>query len=137
MYKENKQKRVVKGYSLFLNKTLFAKVTVDFLQLSINKKLLETLPLTGFTSQADIKNPWNYVRLTFDNTENCRSALYAVTEYFSLNYTPSERFGCCHRYIECSDAKECTLNDKFRARGCYYRENLEKGKIFYGKNANI
>lgn len=46
-------------------------------------------------------------------------------------------FGCCHRFTECSDNKCCTHPDKLQAKGCYYKKNLENGKIFYGKNKNI
>lgn len=43
-------------------------------------------------------------------------------------------FGCCSRYIECSDAKACVHpNPEFAIR-CWYRTNLDDGKIFYGKN---
>lgn len=46
------------------------------------------------------------------------------------------KFGCCHLYRECSDAKKCLEKDVFYSLGCYYRKNLEKGIIFYGKNKN-
>lgn len=50
-----------------------------------------------------------------------------------------DSFGCCSHYIECSDAKKCIMSDvdKDFYRGCQYREKLESGRIFYGKNANI
>ena len=51
--------------------------------------------------------------------------------YYVENFKPSVKFGCCHRYKECSDAKKCLHPDKFYARACYYKENLENGKIFY------
>ncbi len=48
-----------------------------------------------------------------------------------------ERFGCCSRYEQCSDAKKCIHPDFILSRACSYRKNLENGKIFYGKNRNI
>jgi len=48
-----------------------------------------------------------------------------------------ERFGCCHRFIRCSDIRKCLIEDEFFSLGCYYRENLEAGHIFYGVNKNI
>lgn len=48
-----------------------------------------------------------------------------------------ERFGCCSRYEQCSDAKKCIHPDFILSRACAYRKNLEAGKIFYGKNRNI
>lgn len=48
-----------------------------------------------------------------------------------------ERFGCCNDFIRCSDARECLHKDNPEYNGCYYRRNLEIGRIFYGKNRNI
>lgn len=45
-------------------------------------------------------------------------------------------FGCCSHYRECSDAKKCLIADRDYSKSCIYRDNLENGKIFYGKNAN-
>lgn len=50
------------------------------------------------------------------------------TELKNANTTP---FGCCSRYKECSDVKQCIHPDKERAEYCQYRKNLESGKIFY------
>lgn len=47
-----------------------------------------------------------------------------------------EKFGCCSDFLACSDAKECLKKHNPEYAGCYYRKNLEAGKIFYGKNKN-
>ena len=49
----------------------------------------------------------------------------------------SHGFGCCDKYVECSDAGKCVLTDKRLAADCSYRVNLKHGKVFYGKNKNI
>lgn len=46
-------------------------------------------------------------------------------------------YGCCHLYVECSDARMCLNKDKMYATACSYRRNLLQNKIFYGKNKNI
>ena len=46
-------------------------------------------------------------------------------------------FGCCNRYIECSDARRCVIAADRFSNGCQYRENLEAGRIFYGRNRNV
>lgn len=46
----------------------------------------------------------------------------------------AELFGCCNSYVECSNAGHCIRQDY---TGCYYRKNLEAGRIFYGKNAGV
>lgn len=46
-------------------------------------------------------------------------------------------FGCCGRYMACSDAKTCIHPDPQFALQCIYRYNMLDGKIFYGENKNI
>ena len=48
-----------------------------------------------------------------------------------------DAFGCCGKYLQCSDAKKCVHDDLVYAMACAYRKNLEAGNIFYGKNKNI
>lgn len=47
-----------------------------------------------------------------------------------------DTFGCCSRYLECSEAGHCLHPDQAAAKSCLYRKNLESGQCFYGKNAN-
>ena len=54
-----------------------------------------------------------------------------------LSENCGESFGCCSRYLECSNEKKCIHPDKVFAISCEYRRNLENGKIFYGKNRNV
>lgn len=45
-------------------------------------------------------------------------------------------FGCCSRFIECSDNRACVHADDPYYLRCYYRKHLEAGRIFYGINCN-
>ena len=56
--------------------------------------------------------------------------------YLKIYDSFADGFGCCSRFTECSDAGKCINPDQIYARGCYYKKNLESGKIFYGKNKN-
>lgn len=49
----------------------------------------------------------------------------------------TETFACCNSFLQCSDAKRCLHEKDRNYNGCYYRKNLEAGRIFYGKNRNI
>ena len=51
-------------------------------------------------------------------------------------FEPSNKIGCCGRFNDCSDLKKCVHENTFYARACYYRKNLDSGRIFYGKNRN-
>ena len=60
------------------------------------------------------------------------------TEYCLAGYvSKAARFGCCSHFIECSDAKKCVHENKLYSKACIYRDSLDKGRIFYGKNRNI
>lgn len=60
------------------------------------------------------------------------------TVYCYQGYISKARsFGCCHRFKECSDAKKCLHPNKLYATACMYRNHLDAGRIFYGKNKNV
>ncbi len=56
--------------------------------------------------------------------------IYAVCKQFS-----STEFDCCHLFEQCSDARACVQTNKKLMMQCRYRHKLEKGIIYYGKNA--
>lgn len=60
-----------------------------------------------------------------------------LVEDMFFNAINFEKFGCCYKYKECSDAKKCLHEDLLYSTGCLYRKNLENGKIFYGENKNV
>lgn len=72
--------------------------------------------------------------IPFDHAQ-LRKYLTDVLTYSIEHFEPSEKFGCCGKYIECSDAQKCLHCNTFYAKACYYRKNLEAGRIFYGKNS--
>jgi hypothetical protein len=44
-------------------------------------------------------------------------------------------FGCCSRYLKCSDAGKCIEPDGIETAACQYNKNLQAGRIFYGPRA--
>lgn len=56
----------------------------------------------------------------------------AVDSYLSK----ADMFGCCSKFNQCSDARKCLHENQLYSKACFYRKNLEAGKIFYGKNKN-
>lgn len=69
--------------------------------------------------------------------ENIFIFIYRLTAYRLNHFEPSYFFGCCSKYLKCSDSKMCLHNDKLYAKGCHYKKKLDEGEIFYGKNRNI
>lgn len=57
--------------------------------------------------------------------------------YVDKYYVPDHLFDCCDRYMECSDAKHCTCPDYLYSKCCTYKNKIENGIIFFGKNRNI
>lgn len=55
----------------------------------------------------------------------------------TINNSISDFFGCCSRYIDCSNAKQCIHPDVIYSFSCLYKHNLDIGKIFYGINKNV
>ena len=64
--------------------------------------------------------------------------LYRNTTYCLQGYvSKASRFGACSSFMECSDAKKCVHENKLYSKACMYRDNLDQGRIFYGKNRNV
>lgn len=47
-----------------------------------------------------------------------------------------ESFDCCNLNVLCSNALQC-IHERKENVDCSYRFHLERGRVFYGKNANI
>lgn len=62
-----------------------------------------------------------------------RNTVYCIQGYVSK----ATRFGACSKFVECSDAKKCVHENKLYSKACMYRNNLDQGHIFYGKNRNV
>lgn len=98
-------------------------------RISAKKALLDKIKAQHFTVSGS--DPMiAYLDMTEIKTKYT-DQLRKLIQYSAENFTPSERFGCCHLYRECSATGKCLHSDLFYARACWYRKNLEDGKIFY------
>ncbi len=83
----------------------------------------------------------NYFRMNINNIEDIKNISEIISIIFSklfLQYINSEEsFGCCSKYLDCSNALHCTNNNIRLRLACLYKHNLDENKIFYGKNKNI
>lgn len=79
----------------------------------------------------DLSNSAN-IRINFaKSSSEIVAYLHDLIVLYVNQFEPSDKFGCCHRFKECSDAKKCLHPDQFYSKACWYRKNLENGKIFY------
>lgn len=89
------------------------------------------------TETSMTKSDAGMVRIVIQSYEDILkyvSVLRAILDQICRN---NRDFGCCGRYIECSDAGTCLHPDPKFSLGCWYRYHLDEGKVFYGKNRNI
>lgn len=113
---------------IYVNSSTFDKIPPP--EGAIIKEIENKKSNTGDVSGYDV-----YLSL-YDGT--AADYLKQIIRYRMGNFTPSMPvFGCCDKYVECSDAKRCVHSNPFYYRSCQYRTNLLAGRIFYGKNKNI
>lgn len=100
---------------------------------------IEDLKFYGLKDQVKLKTSDLLWATASFNNEILTKILGNINKVFERCYLSEavEPFGCCSRYEECSDKKTCIHPDIKLASGCYYKTNLEDGRIFYGKNRNI
>lgn len=107
-----------------------------FTVISCNKRVYDTLEISPAGTKL-LKSPQNFIQCTFHTQNEAVKAAELITDENVRIFEPTDHFGCCGLYLKCSDAKKCLHPDIIRSKSCYYKKNLESGKIFYGKNANI
>lgn len=79
----------------------------------------------------------SYVRLLDCDTADIEQLAGLWTQIYERLITESHSFGCCHLYLQCSDARSCVNQDKSMANACIYNTRLKAGIIYYGKNRNV
>lgn len=109
------------------------------IELLIRTVQFECISLPDTAEVKELKSDLDFKHIFFDIDDD--SMLPYIKEnilYCLKNYRSKEKsFGCCSRFIDCSDAKRCVHENKLYSTACIYRHNLEAGKIFYGKNKNV
>lgn len=120
------------GFSYFVYGRKAIEVTL--LKKSIKVRVVGTLEHLIHPTKEDILED-NFYTLEKECYEVMLARLKSY-KHLAFRSIVTEKFACCSDFMKCSDAKECLHpNDKL-SNGCYYRTNLEKGLIFYGKNRN-
>lgn len=126
---KNKFDYTIKFFDSVSIKFSIGKNTYIYVKTSVQDQLLNI-------SYEKLKSKSNWLRIPIYSEQD----IWKLAELFISIYDSvvvSDPFGCCSSFIQCSDARQCIRTD-LRAKACIYRnQNLEKGKIFYGKNKNI
>ena len=127
------------NWSFLLGSNVFVslKFGKSFQRVLIKKQLYNKVTPDYFLNiPYELKSEPLYMAVDFLPEDNVSDFIRPYLERAVEDYTPPKTFGCCHRYKECSDAKQCLHPNKIYARQCRYRSNLENGHIFYGVNKN-
>jgi len=137
---ENSEIKYNKGYItvwLFKSAVLKIKEMKSKTRIEIAKQYLEYFSLSSEEVKYTKSEPnWGKIVLNKKVLDKVLSNINEVYEQCYLEEN-AETFGCCSRYMECSNNKKCIHPDLKFAKGCKYKKHLETGKIFYGKNRNI
>lgn len=128
--------------SFMVFKNILLKITFQKTRMFIEIRKLDSINIEDLSKKfEEIKYKENelYIKIYINDINDINkisTELKGIYRYLYLN-EPVDIFGCCSRYIECSDALKCINPDKKLAKGCQYMDNLKSGKIFYGRNKNI
>lgn len=128
--------------SFIVFKNILLKITFQKARMFIEIRKLDSISIEELTKHfEEIKYKENdlYIKIYINDINDINKISIELQEIYKYLYAnePVDNYGCCSRFIECSDALKCINPDKNLAKGCQYRKNLESDKIFYGKNKNI
>lgn len=110
---------------------MYGKKVFEFIPGNIKKARIRIFPLDK-DSKPETLTPDSSPTALFDALSRLKEMKRII-----FRATITEEFACCNDFVKCSDAKQCLYPQDRFYNGCYYRKNLEAGRIFYGKNQNI
>lgn len=121
-----------KKTKLVINYNIRGRKNDKYFSFSVKNNLIKEIEIPPDavlkTISSDKRNTYVIFRLWSDSTVKF---IKDVIVYFVEAFEPSDKFGCCGKYLECSKAGKCLHANKFYAKACWYRKNLESGNIFY------
>lgn len=112
-----------KQHDSLLFKTAVKTLIVKYIPLKVKKSRIAIKDKNGNFAEYEIE--------TVADIDEHLPEIAEIIEYCRL-VGGNSVMGCCHKYVECSDAGVC-INKKYQYI-CQYNQNLKNGLIFYGKN---
>lgn len=124
-------------WSIYYSNTLICSVTLNTKSqyVTFDSKYLKDFENRG-CDISQTKSDSNHFRLHINygfEIEKFSSEIQKIIKSIRVPKT----FDICSRYMQCSDARRCVHPDLIHAKECSYKEKLENGIIFYGKNRNV
>ena len=111
----------------------------NLLELMIEKQRFSKISVPSGAVVKELKSDEIYMHVLVDKESNeLEKYIRENIEYCIDHYvSKADMFGCCSLFEQCFDAKKCLHINRLYSKSCLYRENLEDGRIFYGKNKTI
>ena len=135
-------KPISKGFSFYVGSNAIAavKYTKSKQRLLIKKNLYskaaDKLNSERINEFYELKSEPLYMVSDFLLEDDLSEYIEIAAEQAVVDFKPAKTFACCHLYNECSDAGKCLHPKPIYAKQCWYRDNLENGRVFYGNNKN-
>lgn len=114
---------------MILTVTQRGRANEKFARIEVKTTIIGRNKLSGFTAYENDAS-LNYCDVK-DIKESYATLFYVIIKDCAERFIPADKFGCCEKYRECSAAKKCLHDKPIYAKACWYRKNLEQGKIFY------
>ena len=121
--------------SIRAKKTVVARIRFSDKESNIEiRSKYSAVLLNDQAKSTEGEDEWTKIPITSMDDILARKKELAEIFMMVLADMGGERYGCCSRYLQCSDEKKCVNPDQIMALACAYKKNLEAGVIFYGKN---
>lgn len=125
------------SFSINIYSELIVKCTEKNNRLQFKNKAFKQINIPQDCEVKNLKSFPDFTILVFESISfTYFETIKELIQYYIDNYEPEDKFGCCDKYVECSDKLKCLHNDRLYAKACWYRKNLEAGRVFYGINKN-
>ena len=123
--RENITFNINKNESISFNvfKNILLKITFQKTKMFIEIRKLNDINIEKISkdfSEIKYKESDTYLKIYINDIEEIRKLdveLKEIYKYLYLN-EPIEPFGCCSKFVQCSDALKCINPDKKMSKGC-------------------
>lgn len=121
-----------KKSKMVFNYALKGRKNAYYFSFAIKKKMVSEIKIPHGAEIKELASDALNIYINFSSwSDEIPVFMKELIKYYVTNFEPADKFGCCGKYTECSKEGKCIHNNKFYAKACWYRKNLEAGKIFY------
>lgn len=121
-----------KKSKMAFNYAIKGRKNAQYFSITVKNKVVSLLSVPENVTVKTINSDKESTYINFDSwNDKVRTFAKAIITHYIETFEPSDKFGCCGKYAECSKEGKCIHDNKFYAKACWYRKNLESGKIFY------